>query len=273
MLKKVLLFCLVLCLPSLTFGQAFKGVIDSTQYPSTSNNAIIPIHPNQAILAWKRVPRNGTIVDVNIIPSVSFRAGGLSPIAGGAFGWDYYSGEVSSPGSFDIYYTVIDSETFYGRTAVLSPQAYTDIQNILVSKNLGTVAQRAALIRGFHSGPVQILDIDNFKKSILNALSPFLNIYLGIFLTLFVVDLMSRKSKDVIAESAKIQRRAERAQQRREMRADPTAQIFEFRLANFSSIASGSVSDPSISRRKARRLFEDTAMEYAEYKKSRGWKY
>lgn len=271
MLKKVLLFCLVLCLPSLAWGQMFNSVLDSSVYPASPYGSSIPLKADQAVIEYKLVPRGNynNIVSVRIIPNIRFSDVGSL----GSYGWSKVVGDIDSPDSYQLNYQVIDASNIYGRTAITPSFLRRDIQLLLDAQNLGSVSQRAALIRGFHSGPVQILDIDNFKKSILNALSPFLNLYLGIFLTLFVVDLMTRKSTDVIAESAKIQRRAERAQQRREIRADPTAQIFEFRLANFSSIASGSILDPSISRSKARRLFEDTALEYAEYKMARGWKY
>lgn len=272
MIRRFVLTFVLLCLPSVCNAQAFNNVVDSGQYPQRPHGAIIPINENQAILAIRYEPRNGSVVDVSIIPSISYNSGGDTPIAENLYGWTYYYGESQAAGSYRIDYCVISPEYLYCRTSLYSSAIIRTIQQFLTAKNLGTVQQRAAYIAGFKVKNVNIIDTSSILTSFKDLLGPWANIAVGLMIALFALEFGTRNTKQLAGQAAKEARAADRRVQRREIRDDPIAGQFRAHMDNLASVFRDTYGYyDSSTRAEAKELFDQAALDYAKYKKSRGW--
>ena len=262
-------FVLILCLiPSFCYGQDFVNSDGSSLYPSLGAGNYIPPSSDYAILQWRLEPAITTsslrhVTSAKIISRFDYTSG----VGSTGLGWYVNSGD-----DYTLIYTVIDSTSFYYRSGNGAAARYlSEIQALLSSQGLGTVEQRRAFIAGFNVQNVPILDLSSVFSDISTLLGPWAKIGVGFMIALFCIELGFRNTKQLAGEAAKVARSAERSEINRQIRNDANAQIYKASLRTLAQIKMGSITVDGISPAKARRMFEETARDYAAYKKSKGW--
>lgn len=271
MIRRFVFVLLVLCLPSLACGQQFN-VLNTSLYPDVGTEFFIPDNDNQAILVWRVEPRGNysNVVSASIVPSFS-PSNTTSRLYNSPYGFSINQGTISVDG-FSSYWTIIDSSNIYLRYGNISTATLLGIQNILASKNLGTVQQRAAYIAGFKVKDVKIVDTAQIMQNFQDLLGPWATIAVGFAIALFCLELGTRNTKQLAGDAAKEARASDRRVVNREIRDDPIAGQFRAHMDNLASVMRNTYGFHDASTRaQARDLFEQAARDYASYKKSRGW--
>lgn len=268
MFKRLLILLCLVFLPSLALGQEFLVSPDSSLYPTVTNQqSYIPLDSNYAILSYKIVPRGGTtVVSANIIPTV--RRSDLSLFVENSIGWYTFEGLSDADGSYGNYFVVISADTIYTRSAQrIGASILSQIQELLIAQNLGTVAQRQALINTFSVQLPTLIEPSALYNSFLKQLQPFIIKFLAVGLILLSVS----KGLNYLEKLAAVKHKQREAFRKRGEKI-AQARDKEYKLLEDWTVAAAVryVENPT---RISRKEFYEQLKEYNEYRASKGWKY